>query len=155
MSPYRRPATLLHSYTIPERGPLHIYVAGSSKEIERAEAMVSALRVAGHHITLDWAAEMRKAGAADKDLPIERVREAARADLAAVDTADLVVLLTPAVDKPSAGAWSELTWAYAHQIPVWVVRARGIPQFCIFTSLAEELGGAMFDTDEEVLRRLT
>ncbi len=151
----RRPAMLLYSYELPRDSRLHIYVAGSSKEIERAEAMVTALRAAGHHITLDWAAEMRRAGAADKDLPIERIRGVARADLTAVDTADLVVLLTPTVDKPSAGAWSELTWAFAHQIPVWIVRARGIPQFCIFSSLAEELGGATFDTDEEVLRRLT
>ncbi len=89
---------------------MRIYVAGASREIERAKRVMAMLREAGHTITFDWAAH------------IEQVNHAAPTNFAIRDgsaTADMdgvidaweergaLVLLHPAVGVPTVGAWTE------------------------------------------------
>lgn len=93
---------------------IRIYVAASSKEIDRAKAMMQLLRDAGMEITHDWTEDIRKAReagyAADSDLPFAARKEHVIRDLAAVDRAHALVYLVP--EFPSDGAASERQRAY-------------------------------------------
>jgi hypothetical protein len=87
---------------------MRIYVAGSSAEIDRARAFIAAVReIPGAAITMDWPAFMEASGAADHELPIERLVEGAEEDLRGVMEADVVVLLAP-TGPASRGLQTEL-----------------------------------------------
>lgn len=85
---------------------MRVYVAGSSKDIDRCERAVARCREAGFTITEDWVAEMR-ASAPDAQLDADHLMACAKADIRGVETADVVWLLAPPASKPSAGCWVE------------------------------------------------
>lgn len=140
---------------------MKIYVAGSSKDIDRCEAMVAACRAMGLEITVDWVAVMR-ASPPDSACDATYLETCARNDIRGVKEADVVWVVGPSVSKPSTGCWGELTAALALGKPVlysappraaahWPesVHAQHVPQFCIFTTLAER-----FESDGDVLAHL-
>lgn len=96
---------------------MKIYIAGSSKEIHRAERFIALARENGHTITEDWAAGMRAAGP-ESALERSRLTEAAAADLRGIRDADVMWLLIPPVNAPSTGCWGELTYAMALGTPI-------------------------------------
>ena len=92
--------------------PLAVYVAGSSSERSRVHAAMDSVRDAGLELTLDWLAAIDRVGAASPTDPAVRA-DAARADLDAIDRADVVWLLAPHPGSTSTGAWTELGYALA------------------------------------------
>jgi nucleoside 2-deoxyribosyltransferase len=132
-----------------KRSAMQIYVAGSSKELDRCEQFVRAVRALGHTITCDWVAAMR-ANAADTLLSPEELRRFAAADLRGVADADLVVLLGPAQSTPSQGCWVEMGYALAMSVPLIYVAPQSAPQFCIFTSMI----AVQFASDSAALAHL-
>lgn len=110
---------------------IKVYIAGASREIERAEKWIRHVKgVKGLEVTCDWPAAMRAAGA-DVDLCEDDRRRYARADWEGVERADVLWLLRPTVE--STGAWVELGIALAGKTRV-IVSGKG--RFCIFDSLA-------------------
>jgi nucleoside 2-deoxyribosyltransferase len=90
---------------------MRIYVAGSSRELGRAEGVIGALRAMGHDITHDWTIEVafsRSRGQTDATYSEEFRRRTAWEDVKGVLRADVVVVLIPSLDRPSRGAWVEL-----------------------------------------------
>lgn len=95
---------------------MKVYVAGSSKEIERAERVIAALRERGIEITFDWPAQVRAVGSANEG-PDEVLLPALLECLeAGVFGADIVLVLAPT--KPSTGVWVELGTAWAHAMRI-------------------------------------
>jgi len=120
-----------------------VYVAGSSKEMERAERVMNALRAAGHEITADWVAKIREVGVANPaDFTVRLA--AAQADLDGVNNADAFVFLHPAPGVQTTGAWVELGYRLAHcdsyakiQRFTWISyeRVDALSYPCIFDAL--------------------
>jgi nucleoside 2-deoxyribosyltransferase len=136
--------------TLPTRqGEIKVYVAGSSKEIERAEAAIAAVRGLGFSITFDWPAMMR-ASAADHELTLEEQERAALISIGGVASADIVWLLIPHPSRPSAGAWFEAGYAKAlgDERRTWI--ASGPVHGYIFARVADVL----FPDDDRALRWL-
>ena len=50
---------------------MKVYVAGSSKEIERCEKAMAAVRGAGFELVFDWIENLRKTGKPDHELTFE------------------------------------------------------------------------------------
>lgn len=90
---------------------MRIYVAGSSKERERARRAMRAVREMGHAVSHDWLSVIERAGAANEGLSIEAQLRVAAGDLAAVDQSHLLWLLAP--ETESRGAWVEYGYALA------------------------------------------
>lgn len=124
---------------------LAVYVAASSREIDRAEAVIAALRSRGVTISHDWCAVMRRlgpdAGLADEVLLPELVADLERG----VFGAGFMLLLAPT--HPSTGMWVELGAAWSH---------------CVHTIAAGDLSAhpwlralvlEAFVTDEEAIAR--
>lgn len=113
---------------------LHVYVGGASAEIERAEAFIRRVRAAGHFITFDWPAEIRKSGKANAGLGERERFDAWRACLDAVSDADVCVFLAPRDGKTTRGMWAEIGAAQAMgAVPVYV----GHDDDSIVTSMCE------------------
>lgn len=105
----------------------NLYVAGSSKELERASAAIDMARAMGWNVTVDWPAIIRDAGAAVPD-NWTQCEAVAADDMEGVRNADALWFLNP--DHCSTGAWTELGMALAYEIPI-VCSGRG--QFpCVF-----------------------
>ncbi len=90
---------------------MRIYVAGASREIERAKRVMAMLREAGHTVTFDWAAHIEKVEhAAPTNFEIRA--ESATHDVSGVveawEEGGALVLLHPAAGVPTVGAWTEL-----------------------------------------------
>jgi nucleoside 2-deoxyribosyltransferase len=95
-----------------------IYVAASSRELDRAERVMNELRKWGFEISHDWIPGVRDAMAAG----IEEAKAddtfafaAAFADLRGVADADVLVFLAPTAT--SKMAWAEFGYALALNIP--------------------------------------
>lgn len=128
---------------------MRIYVAGSSREIERAVSVIAGLRAAGHEITHDWTVECtaaRLAGYSDATYPPEMRRATAMADYCGVANAEVAVFLIPPADKPSRGMWVELGIALGHEPAplIIVVGDGGQSIFC-------ELADVCLSFDEDVV----
>ena len=119
---------------------MKIYVAGSSRELDRAEKMIASAVARGHTITFDWTIDMR-AGPSDADLDAHEARRYANMDLDAIEIADGLIFLSPTTQ--TKGAWVELGYAYGRGKPVVVSRPG--PRVSIF----EEIG--ILCTDETAL----
>lgn len=121
---------------------LRIYIAASSREVERVRAAQAAVAARGWTLTLDWLTPMLaniEAGRPDAALGDEEAAEYARADLAAIASADVLWLLAPT--QPTKGAYVELGYALGtRRVPVVVSGPR--------TSIFEALG-ACVTTDAE------
>lgn len=106
------------SATIRENNPLiRVYVAGSTKEVERVRRVLESARDLGWYITFDWTGvegEIKTTG------PWERGAEIAQNEIKACQDADLVILLAPKVST-GLGCWIEVGAALASDTEVWVV----------------------------------
>lgn len=120
-----------------------IYVAGSSSELDRAEDAMLALERAGHTISHDWVADVRRVGSANPPDSSRKERLLwARGDLSGVERADVFWLLMPA--SGGFGAGVELGYAIANSIPIVV---SGPYDRSIFTAFAYHL----YNTDDVAL----
>lgn len=79
--------------------PLKVYVACSSKELDRAERVMDKIRKRGGTITFDWTIDVRRCGSKVPDA-ITGLR-CAQDDLGGVRDADVVLVLDS--DEPSYG----------------------------------------------------
>ena len=128
-----------------------IYVAGASKEAARCRAMIDAVKALGYELTLDWLAEIEKAGAANEGLEHPERQRYAIADMEAVVKADILLVLAP--DAFSTGAWVELgialghnalaadSWGVVRTPPIRIIVSGSETAIakCIFTSLARNI----------------
>lgn len=121
---------------------MKFYVAGSSKEIERAERIMAALRAAGHEITEDWCAQMRAEGTDDRLLSRHQRAMYDSLDARGVIECDWFWLLVP--ETESSGAWVELGIAIGNLNASMV---SGNLRRSIFLALANEL----FSSDDAAL----
>lgn len=142
--------------------PITVYVAGSSRDLERAERVIAELRaIPGVEVPVDWPAQMRAHGP-DEGLSAEERHGFALEDAAGVERARVLVLLRPTPETPSAGAWVELGIAIGASLvrrrvsgrtTVVVVSGCGTP--CIFDALLPS--ECAVSTDDEavaIVRRL-
>lgn len=99
----------------PAPAPLKVYVAASSRELERVDRALEGLsKIPNVEVTYRWIDDMRKQmakGLTDKDLTREEALEVGDACLQGVYDADLVWLLYP--NETTRGAWVELGYARA------------------------------------------
>lgn len=99
----------------PPPQPLRVYVAASSRELERVDRALEGLsKIPNVEVTYRWIDDMREQmakGRTDKDLTREEALEVGDACLQGVYDADLVWLLYP--NEPTRGAWVELGYARA------------------------------------------
>lgn len=87
---------------------MKFYVAGASRQIERAERAMAALRAMGHDITEDWCAAIRAErarGVEDHELTQEQAAEYADRCIEGVKAADVLWVL---LSDFGAGMWVEL-----------------------------------------------
>ena len=118
---------------------MKIYVAASSKELERAERIMAALRARGHEITFDWTVPIRERaarGEPDAKLSITERGFYAFKDTNGIEDADLFWQLIPTTE--SAGAWWELGYATGlrnGKVKHPHVIVSGNPERCLFTVL--------------------
>lgn len=126
-----------------------VYVAAPSREIERAEAVIAALRSRGVAISHDWTVPMRQHGP-DACVPDSVLLPALLADLErGVFGADFVLLLAPThPTTPTMGMWVELGAAWAHM--VHTVSAGGLTACPWLRALVTE----RFDTDDQAIAHL-
>lgn len=119
---------------------LRIYVAGSSRELERVRAAQRMAERLGCVITHDWTRDVevnREAGIADADLPKQERMRHAWIDMMAIDSADIVWVLAP--ETQSTGCWVELGVAlvWPEERLALIVSGPGSRR-SIFASFAEE-----------------
>jgi len=92
---------------------INVYVAGASKNKERARAFMDRVRADPNmKITKDWVADIDDAdaaGKADADFSDEERKAFADADINGITGADVVVLLLD--ETASSGRWVELGYA--------------------------------------------
>jgi hypothetical protein len=131
---------------------LRVYIAGASLEVDRAEAMIAALRMSGKvEITYDWTRDVRGpdgkiAQAAMND---HAAREYAGADLEGVRKAHVVVVLPPHPPIGTAGMWLE--FGVALSTPgVRTIVAGPHARVSIFTRLAD----LVVERDEDAIAAL-
>ena len=93
--------------------PLHVYVAGSSDEMDRAVRWMTALTDAGIVVTSTWAANIAAVGAANpRDASVEDRASWSRTCRSQIDDCHVLWLLVPAVGH-GRGAYLELGHALA------------------------------------------
>jgi hypothetical protein len=111
-----------------------IYVAGSSKELDRCERLIARVRAMGHEITHDWTASVRaNGGEANAGLSErERLDAAVGCYNAACGATFVVVLAAPVMN----GAMFELGAAYAADAVIGYVGDEGLT---IFSSFADHV----------------
>lgn len=128
--------------------PLDVYVAGSSRDLERAERVIAALRaIPGVMVPVDWPFMMREHGP-DEGLSDEDRQRFAKADARGACHANVLLLLRPTTEAPSAKAWVELGIALgALRSPLILIAGRGTA--CIFDALIQR--EHVVDTDAEAV----
>jgi nucleoside 2-deoxyribosyltransferase len=112
-----------------------VYVAGSSRELERAERVIAEAQRRGFIVTQDWPAAVRAAGASNEGLTHEQRTSAARECMRGVHTADAVVLLVPAAGVETIGAWFELGYAVSRGLRVFASTPAGREESTVFLAL--------------------
>lgn len=91
---------------------MKVYVAGASKEVNRAVRMMQRLRDGGVTVTSTWPEVIRAVGQANpKDATVEQYIEWASKSLSEVRASDALWLLIPEID--AVGAYIELGVAHA------------------------------------------
>ncbi len=125
-----------------------VYIAGASKEIERAEWARASLAEHGIPIAYDWMAEIRKHGEAEISDLIETY-QIARREIAAVCGAAAIWVLWPSTGIHSTGLHTELGAALAAPShPLVLISGPGARRGPFWTL------GKNFDTDAEAVRIL-
>lgn len=133
---------------------MRVYVAASRLEIERARGVMRRLRAAGCTVPVDWteSVELRAWAKIDEsELPDDVARELAKACLAGVMLADVVLLLAPVT--VSRFSWGEFVGAivardHARHSPVTHVYASG---HNARVSICTRLADSLFDTDDAAI----
>jgi hypothetical protein len=127
------------------KSKMEIYVAASSKEVERAKFVMNKLRELGHEITHDWTVEVEKY----KDtIPSDEILlKCAENDYQGVTTCDYLVLLSPKDQNSTIGAWVELGIALGLSTDILI---SGNADKCIFAHLANEL----YENDEKLINAI-
>lgn len=111
-----------------------VYVAGSSKELDRAKRMTARLHAAGVITTSHWVEEIELVGEANPRYASWNERRGwSNVDLDNVDAANILLCLV--ADTPSAGMYYEAGYARAHGMTVVFA---GDTLQSIFTSQGEE-----------------
>jgi hypothetical protein len=100
---------------------MKVYVAGSTKEIERVRDMQKSVRDKGWDIILDWTKWIE--GETGIEGPLERGSEIAIREISACQNADLTILLCPIVSS-GLGCWIEVGAALASGNEVWIIEPR-------------------------------
>jgi len=118
-----------------------LYIAGSSKELERCEGAIRLMGKFGFVITCDWVAAVKAEGLANEGLDDEKRMHYAAADIHGVQDADLFWLMAP---NTSTGAWTELGIALARSLRPCIVVSGPARQKSIFASLAD------YETDSDL-----
>lgn len=98
-----------------------VYVAGSTRDVERVRAVQDIVHAFGGRITFDWTGaegEIRTDGSWDT-VP-ERGAQIAQREIAACRDADLVILLFPPTGG-GLGCWIEMGAALASGAEVWLI----------------------------------
>jgi len=122
-----------------------VYVAASSRELERAEGAIQALKDLGHTVVHDWPALVRAVGSANPRHASDDKRMMwASEDLNGVSDADVFWLLMPNVEG-GFGAGVELGYAIAGQ---GAIVCSGPVKRSIFTVYADRV----YDTDLDALK---
>lgn len=117
------------------------YVAGSSRELPRVRAAMTALRMSGIEVTLDWT-EGAEGWPALVEMSESARLDAARADLSAIDRADVVLVLA---SPHRSECMVEMGYAMGQLIDV--VIAGPLADRGIFGACAND----EFDTDAEAI----
>lgn len=135
---------------------MRVYIIGSSKEIPRVRAAEQTLSAAGCTIVSEWIAPVERHGTAGVALPDYARARYAMANLAAIDRADIVLVLWPQTE--SIGAYFEAGYAFSRATtssfsdPFGVVWAGGPADGTIWHSLARQVPTCRtYDTDEEAI----
>jgi hypothetical protein len=104
------------------RESLRVYVGGASSEIDRVEAFIKRVRAAGHHITFDWARDIRDSGKpANVGMTHTQRFNAWNACMVGVERADAVIILAPRNGRTTKGAWGEMAIYIAQGgVPIYV-----------------------------------
>lgn len=135
---------------------LHVYVAGSSREIPRVREAMRALVRGGCTISGDWVQLVEQHGSAAARLDDLQRAACAQHDLDAIDRADAILVLWPRTE--SVGAYVELGYALAatRYGDRFAVAIAGGPQGgTIWHSFVRQhTDGETFDLDEEAVRWL-
>lgn len=134
---------------------LDVYVAGSSRDLERAERVIAALRaIPGVIVPVDWPAMMREHGP-DEGLTPEQRHRFALEDAVGAEQAYVLVLLRPTPETPTAGAWVEFGIAIGASrarfplghVAMVIIAGKGTA--CIFDALVSP--ESVVDTDDEAI----
>jgi hypothetical protein len=115
---------------------LRIYVAGSSKEMDRARKAMDAVRAHGWTLTQDWVAIIEEKGAPNLVDDVIR-KQCAEADADAVLKSNVFWLLAP--HTRTSGAWFEMgvAWMKRKQDGEILIIASGPGEQSIFCALAD------------------
>lgn len=141
---------------------MRVYVAGASKELDRAKAVIATLREAGYTITFDWVEEVERVGDANPADPGVRLMSAHK-DVDGVQSADVFVLLHPGLENNSTGCWFELGLAIGMEAgPVVFISYKtaeelATPSRCIFVDFAlhtSDTPDSAAVLDEDLVRAL-
>lgn len=125
-----------------------VYIAGSTRDIDRVHTVQNHVRGAGHLITFDWTGvegEIRTDGSWDT-VP-EKGAEIASREIEACTTADLTIVLFPRT-RGGLGCWIEMGAALAGDGDVWVVAPQRDSVFWQHAKVTR------FDTDEDACRAI-
>lgn len=104
-----------------------LYIAGSSKELERVKKFATYAKDQGFMITEPWWDKVEEHGA-NPDIPRAKKKEFADADIAGLEAAECVILLAPA-DNSGFGCAFEYGYAIAKKKPV-VIAGKHASVFC-------------------------
>lgn len=126
---------------------LRVYVAASSKELERAKWAMAQVRALGHDITHDWVRCVEQEGEANPAAAtLSQCQKWAWDDLEGVSNADVVWVLMP--DQDGFGAGVELGYALSN--PYMRIICSGPTRRSIFSALADNC----FPNDSDVVEEL-
>lgn len=96
---------------------MKVYVAGSTKEVDRVKKVQEVVRNKGWDITFDWTGAE---GEIKTKRPWVKGAQIARNEIQACQDADLTILLCPVVST-GLGCWIELGATLASGHEVWIV----------------------------------
>lgn len=123
-----------------------VYVAGASKEIDRAKQAIASLEERSIVVTSSWPKVIGSVGAPNPtDATIEQYTEWALRDLSEVDEANYLLLLLPSKGVETVGAYVELGYSFKGRQQVIVTAGRHRP---IFTPA---LSTIHFESDNEAI----
>lgn len=122
-----------------------VYVAGASKEFDRAKRWIDELEKTGIRVTYDWTKAVEKYGSCGSALTKSEKWFFARGDLRGIDEATFVWLLAPPVEATSIGMWIEFGYALYVQSKKILI-SPPVSDRCIFAELAQVVE---YPTDEE------